>query len=219
MANYIKVPLAVNPPRSFAASITVAGSRLSGGGTIASGTASPATTSTVVPAGGTGATFTGVATGTAITDVTLTIANAGEGYKVGDVVTVAAQTTGGQTTWNAPITFTITKADLIESDGTATNEYVLIDIDKVLCVDPYANGINFYQRIPSLNTTQTPPERPQQLKLKLDHPQNIFPPHELDLAGRDVADAMIKAIQNPNSVPTVVWTSPNIEALTLEQSA
>tara|TARA_R100000908_G_C3687567_1_gene103424 strand:- start:61 stop:711 length:651 start_codon:yes stop_codon:yes gene_type:complete len=216
MANYIKVPLAVNPPRSFAAAITIAGSRLSGGGTIASGTASPATATTVVPAGGTGATFTGVATGTAIANMTLTIANAGEGYKVGDVVTVAAQSTGGQTTWNAPITFTITKADLIESDGTVTNEYVLIDIDKVLCVDPYANGINFYQNIPSLNTTQNPPERPQQLKLKLDHP-SINP--ELDMAARDVADAMVKAIQTPNSVPVVVWSDPDIEALTLEQSA
>lgn len=216
MANYIKVPLAVNPPRSFAAAITIAGSRLSGGGTIASGTASPATATTVVPAGGTGATFTGVATGTAIANMTLTIANAGEGYKVGDVVTVAAQSTGGQTTWNAPITFTITKADLIESDGTVTNEYVLIDIDKVLCVDPYANGINFYQNIPSLNTTQNPPERPQQLKLKLDHP-SINP--ELDMAARDVADAMVKAIQAPNSVPVVVWSDPDIEALTLEQSA
>ena len=216
MANYIKVPLAVNPPRSFAAAITIAGSRLSGGGTIASGTASPATATTVVPAGGTGATFTGVATGTAIANMTLTIANAGEGYKVGDVVTVAAQSTGGQTTWSAPITFTITKADLIESDGTVTNEYVLIDIDKVLCVDPYANGINFYQNIPSLNTTQNPPERPQQLKLKLDHP-SINP--ELDMAARDVADAMVKAIQTPNSVPVVVWSDPDIEALTLEQSA
>ena len=216
MANYIKVPLAVNPPRSFAAAITIAGSRLSGGGTIASGTASPATATTVVPAGGVNATFTGVATGTAIANMTLTIANAGEGYKVGDVVTVAAQSTGGQTTWNAPITFTITKADLIESDGTVTNEYVLIDIDKVLCVDPYANGINFYQNIPSLNTTQNPPERPQQLKLKLDHP-SINP--ELDMAARDVADAMVKAIQTPNSVPVVVWSDPDIEALTLEQSA
>ncbi len=217
MANYIKVPLAVNPPRSFAAAITIAGaSRLSGGGNISSGTASPATATTVAPAGGVSATFTGVASGTTIATMTLTIANAGEGYKVGDVVTVNAQTTGGQTTWDAPITFTITKADLIESDGTVTNDYVLIDIDKVLCVDPYAGAINFYQNIPSLNTTQTPPERPQQLKLKLDHP-SINP--ELDSAGRDVADAMVKAIQAPNSVPTVVWTDPDIEALTLEQSA
>ena len=216
MANYIKVPLAINPPRSFAASITIAGSRLSGGGTIASGTASPATATTVVPAGGVNATFTGVATGTAIANMTLTIANAGEGYKVGDVVTVAAQSTGGQTTWSAPITFTITKADLIESDGTVTNDHVLIDIDNVICVDPFASRINFYQNIPSLNTSQSPPERPQQLQLMLDHP-SINP--ELEMAARDVADAMVKAIQAPNSVPVVVWSDPDIEALSLKQGS
>ena len=40
MANYIKIPLSLNPGRTFAStSVTIAGSRLSGGGTIVAGTA------------------------------------------------------------------------------------------------------------------------------------------------------------------------------------
>jgi len=213
MANYIKVPLAVNPPRSF--NLGALSGTATGGGTVSGSGASAA--QDIVGGSGSGAKATVTKGGDAtIATATITISSNGEGYKVGDVVTIAALTSGGATQWTAEISYTIKKADLIESDGTVTNDYVLIDIDKVLCVDPFGSAINFYQNIPSQNPTQTPPEKPQQLKLKLDH-ASANP--ELDLAGRDVADAMVKAIQAPNSVPTVVWTDPDIEALTLEQSA
>lgn len=209
MGNYIKIPLAINPPRSFAAAITIAPGRLSGGGNIASGTASPATATTVAPVGASGATFTGVATGTAIGDMTLTISAAGEGYKVGDVITVAPQAGGGQTTWDADITFTVIAADLVTSEGSTTNDYQLFDVDKLLVVDGFSTSINMWQNINSLETGVTP----QNIKLNLDNAPTI----DFGLALRAVADAMVKAIQSPNSLPIVDWGNSNVEVLSVTQ--
>jgi hypothetical protein len=136
MSNYIKIPLASNPARSFrSTSITIAGSRLAGGGTIVAGTISAAAATSVVPAGGSAATFAMTASGTAIADVTLTCAAIGEGYKVGDVITVAAiPADTGKASATAAITFTVTAADLAVSSGSATNEYAMIPVDNIACV-------------------------------------------------------------------------------------
>lgn len=136
MSNYIKIPLASNPARSFrSTSITIAGSRLSGGGTIVAGTASAAAATTVAPAGGSGATFSMASSGTAIANVTLTCAAIGEGYKVGDVITVAAiPAASGKGSATAAMTFEVTAADLAVSSGSATNEYAMIPVDNVACV-------------------------------------------------------------------------------------
>jgi len=136
MSNYIKIPLASNPARSFrSTSITIAGSRLSGGGTIVAGTASAAAVTTVSPAGGSGAKFSMASSGTAIANVTLTCAAIGEGYKVGDVITVAAiPAASGKASATAAMTFTVTAADLVISSGSATNEYAMIPVDNVACI-------------------------------------------------------------------------------------
>lgn len=136
MSNYIKIPLASNPARSFrSTSITIAGSRLSGGGTIVAGTASAAADTTVAPVGGSGATFTMASSGTAIANVTLTCAAIGEGYKVGDVITVAIiPAAAGKGSASAVMTFTVTAADLAVSSGSATNEYAMIPVDNVACI-------------------------------------------------------------------------------------
>ena len=90
MSNYIKIPLASNPARSFrSTSITIAGSRLAGGGTIVAGTISAAAATSVVPAGGSAATFAMTASGTAIADVTLTCAAIGEGYNYHNCVKIS----------------------------------------------------------------------------------------------------------------------------------
>lgn len=202
MANYIKIPLSSNPGRTFAStSVTIAGNRLSGGGTIVAGTTSAAAATTVVPAGGAGATFTMASTGTAITDVTLTCAAIGDGYKVGDVITVAAiPAATGKGSASAVMTFTVIAADLLAIEGSATNEYQLIPIDNVLAVDessasttasPVANivtniydGDTFLFWAVTLAANQTPANTAANLVA-------------------DLCDAINKASQAENSVPVV----------------
>ena len=130
MSNYIKIPLAANPGRPFVSGLTIVGTALSDadpadpavvtGGT-AGGASATATTSAASPASG--ATFTG-ATGSAGTgaldDLTLTMTAAGDNYKVGDVVTVAAATTGSETEWSKAIKFTI--ESVLASGSIADNK-------------------------------------------------------------------------------------------------
>jgi len=152
MSNYIKIPLASNPGRAFrSTSITILGSALSAadpaavptvdGG--AAGGASATATSTVVPTGGAGATFTGAtapATGAAtLADLTLTVTAVGDNYKVGDVITVAAATTGTETTWSEAIKFTVTAAMLEELDVAIGNEQI-IPIDDIISVESVSAG-------------------------------------------------------------------------------
>ena len=147
MSNFIKVPLAINPARGFrSTSITIAGSRLLGGGTVGGGT-TPAVTgslaTTVSPIGGGGATFTALssvaAAGADLDDLTLTCSAEGEGYKKGDVISIAAFTgTANQASWTETITFEVIEADLEVVAGSETNEYALIPIDNVGCV----SGVN-----------------------------------------------------------------------------
>jgi hypothetical protein len=197
MANYIKIPLSLNPGRTFAStSVTIAGSRLSGGGTIVAGTTSAAAATTVVPAGGSGAQFTMASTGTAIADVTLTCAAIGDGYKVGDVITVAAiPAAAGKGSASAVMTFTVTAADLLAIEGSATNEYQLIPIDSVLAVDNSSataanivtnnyDGNGFLFWIVTLGANQTPANTAANLVA-------------------DLCDAIDKASQAENSVPVV----------------
>tara|TARA_R100001463_G_scaffold26963_2_gene62760 strand:+ start:469 stop:1098 length:630 start_codon:yes stop_codon:yes gene_type:complete len=209
MANYIKIPLAVNPARSFAAAITIAPGRLSGGGTIASGTASPATATTVSPVGASGATFTGVATGTAIGDMTLTISAAGEGYKVGDVITVAPQAGGGQTTWSADIVFTVTAADLVTVEGSDLNSYQLIPVDTISFVKPISataaemvTNLRDQGLARSTKWTVTVDDVPASTKEQL---------------AADLAEAINKASQAENSIPTVSFYN-DAEVLTVVYS-
>lgn len=197
MANYIKIPLSSNPGRTFAStSVTIAGSRLSGGGTIVAGTTSAAAATTVSPAGGTGATFSMASSGTAIADVTLTCAAIGDGYKVGDVITVAIiPAAAGKGSASAVMTFTVIPADLLAVEGSATNEYQLIPIDNVLAVDNSSatvanivtnnyDGNDFLFWVVTLGANQTPANTAANLVA-------------------DLCDAIDKASQAENSVPVV----------------
>ena len=210
MGNYIKIPLAINPPRSFrSTSITIAGSRLSGGGTIVAGTASAAAATTVAPAGGSGATFSMASSGTAIANVTLTCAAIGEGYKVGDVITVAAiPADTGKGSATAAMTFTVTAADLVVSEGSATNDYQLIDVNSYLTSDGFAGKIIIYQKIVPFEGGVLC----QKINLILDN----SPTPDYGVALRNLSDAVIKAIQAPNSLPIVDWAG-SVEVLSVIQ--
>lgn len=144
MSNYIKIPLAANPGRPFVSGLTIPGAALTDadpadpaavdGGT-AGGDSATATTSAASPASG--AEFegaTGSAGAGALADLTLTMTAAGDNYKVGDVVTVAAATTGTETTWSKAIKFTVTAAMLSAIEYT-DSPFQMIPIEDIVSVE------------------------------------------------------------------------------------
>jgi len=206
MSNYIKIPLASNPARSFrSTSITIAGSRLSGGGTIVAGTASAAAVTTVAPAGGSGATFSMASSGTAIANVTLTCAAIGEGYKVGDVITVAAiPAASGKASATAAITFTVTAADLAISSGSATNEYAMIPVDNVACIhEDSATSVVIQLKKIVAGGSGTGDGPVMQYAITMDD----VPAISKEQLWADVSAAVAKAAGAENSQPEVKFTN------------
>ena len=212
MGNYIKIPIAINPPRSFNVGGLNNVAAATGGGTVSGTGATAVIAGNISTSGsGTGLTVTVTKGGDAtIQTATITVTAAGEGYKAGDTITIAADTTAGTTQWNQPIVYTILSADLVASEGSITNDFKLIDIEKVLCVDGYTSSISIYQAIPSFKTTTAPP---QKIVFNLDNEPTV----DFGLALRAVADAMVKAIQAPNSLPTVDWEGTGVEVLSVVQ--
>ena len=214
MGNYIKIPLAINPPRSFLVSALNNVDQATGGGTVSGTGATAVIAGNITTSGaGTGLTVT-VAKGAdaSITNATITVTAAGEGYKAGDTITIAADTTAGTTQWDADIVYTIIAADLVTSDGSATNNYQLIDVDNLLTVDGFAGSINIFQK--KLATFAGGGLSIQNIQLELDNAPTV----DYGLALRAVADAMVKAIQSPNSLPIVDWGNSNVEVLTVDQT-
>tara|TARA_R100001198_G_scaffold95527_1_gene81819 strand:+ start:220 stop:870 length:651 start_codon:yes stop_codon:yes gene_type:complete len=206
MSNYIKIPLASNPARSFrSTSITIAGSRLSGGGTIVAGTASAAADTTVAPVGGSGATFTMASSGTAIADVTLTCAAIGEGYKVGDVITVAIiPAADGKGSASAVMTFTVTAADLAVSSGSATNEYAMIPVDNVACIhEDSATSVIIQLKKIVAGGSGTGDGPVMQYAITMDD----VPAISKEQLWADVSAAVAKAAGAENSQPEVKFTN------------
>jgi len=205
MSNFIKVPLAVNPARSFASvSTTIAGSRLSGGGTIVAGTTSASAATSVSPAGGSGATFTMASSGTAIANVTLTCSGVGEGYKVGDVITVAIiSPASGLGSATAEMTFTVIAADLVAIEGSATNEYALIPIDNVACVSGVSTTACDIQVLEyNEATSSSAAGKVTKYTITMDD----VPATTKAALQADVAAAIIKAASAENSQPEVKFT-------------
>ena len=212
MSNYIKIPLGVNPARSFRnTSITIAGSRLTGGGTVGGG-ATPATTgalaTTVLPIGGTDATFaalSGVAGSSAVvTDLTLTCSAIGEGYKVGDVISIAAFTgTANQASWTEPVTFKVTDADLIVVEGSSTNDYALLPIDNLGVVVKGSTNTEVIVELKQSNVTGTGADKVAKYTITMDD----IPATDKWALQADVADAVLKAASAENSQPEVRFTN------------
>jgi uncharacterized membrane protein len=190
MGNYIKIPLASNPARSFVAGAL--NGTATGGGTVAGTGASAA--QPIVGGSGTGAQATVTKGGDAtISTATITITVAGEGYKVGDVVTIAALGGGGATTWDAEISYTIVAADLVTVEGSSTNTYQMIPIDDVAFVKPVSSTVA------ELWTNKWDATAATALRFKVtvdDVPASTT----AHLAG-DLASAVNKGSQSPLSMP------------------
>lgn len=203
MGNYIKIPIAVNPPRSLLVGTGTLTASITTNSTDATNQAATNTAFTTSGTG-TGATVQLTIAGNAVTVASTTVA--GEGFKVGDTLTFDKSVIGGST----DVVITLVSDDLVASEGSITNDFKLIDIEKVLCVDGYTSSISIYQAIPSFKTTMAPP---QKIVFNLDNEPTV----DFGLALRAVADAMVKAIQAPNSLPTVDWEGTGVEVLSVVQ--
>lgn len=196
MANYIKIPLAINPGRSFKLqALAEEATWEDATGTLVAGTA--VTAQAVLGGSGSGAIATvQVAGGTALSNVTATITTAGEGYKVGDTITFAAETTGGgASTWSEPLAFAVVAADLVTVEGSTTNSFQLVPVDNVAFVKPVsATSAEIVTNLwdasagRSLKWTVTVDDVPASTEAQL---------------AADLAEAINKASQAENDVPTV----------------
>ena len=219
MSNYIKIPLASNPGRAFrSTSITIAGSALSDAdpaspATVAGGAAggtSATAQSTVVPTGGAGATFTG-ATGSGgsatLADLTLTVAAVGDNYKVGDVITVAAATTGTETTWSEAIKFTVT-ADMLEELDAAIGNEQIIPIDDIISVESVSSGGTLVDNKLFISTkvasgsTATNNSHIEFAGWTVDFEDSTY--NQANCIA-SISEAIAKAASAVNSQPEVVW--------------
>ena len=189
MANYIKIPLSLNPGRPLIAatgSLTASITTNSTDATTLSATAAAFTTS---GNGASGVVALTVAAGAVTVASTTT---AGDGYKKGDTLTFDKSVIGGTT----DVVITLVADDLAPFEGSETNEYQLIPIDSILLVNPtntttarimtnnYEPDAGFMEWTVILAANQTPANT------------------KLDLVA-DLCDAINEASQAENSVPVV----------------
>ena len=205
MSNYIKIPLANDPARSFIATAISVGtldSGYTGGGTRVAGT-SVASGATTTSGNGTGAAFGITLTGgTFVLAITAT-SNIGEGYKVGDTITLAAKAAStGVTSFSADIVFEITAAMLAASSGSSTEPFFLMPIDNVGAVVK-GSATTCIVELKQGNATGTGADKVAKYTITMD---DI--PSTTDLALQaDVAAAVIKAASAENAQPEVKFTS------------
>tara|TARA_R110002020_G_scaffold83268_1_gene206337 strand:- start:190 stop:822 length:633 start_codon:yes stop_codon:yes gene_type:complete len=210
MANYMKIPLAVNPPRSFKTqAMANAPTWTSAIGTLTSGTG--VTGQAVVGGSGSSAVATiAIAVGATLADVTATITTAGEGYKVGDQVDFPAGGGGaGESEWTDSLSFIIAAADLITVEGSTLNSYQLIPVDNVAFVKPVS------ATSAELITMNWDADAGRALKWTVtvdDVPASTEPQLAADLSA-----AVNAASQAENSVPVVSFYN-NAEAIDVDYS-
>ena len=213
MSNFIKVPLAINAARSFIASaisVGTQGAGYTGGGSRVAGSA-VASGATTTSGNGTGAEFSVTLTGGTFV-LAITASNIGEGYKVGDTVTLASKAAAtGVTSFDADIVFEITSAMLIAIEGSATNEYALIPINNVACVSGVSATACDIQILE--NNFATPTSGSGEVT-KYTITVDNAPATTKAALQADVAAAIIKAAGAENSQPEVKFTS-NAECISV----
>ena len=208
------MPLAVNPARSFlgtAISVGTQDSGYTGGGSRVAGTA-VASGTTTTSGSGTGAEFSVTLTGgTFVLAITASL-TIGEGYKVGDTITLAAKAvSAGVTSFSADIVVEVTPAMLVVVEGSATNEYALIPINNVACVSGVSTTACDIQILE--NNFATPTSGSGEVT-KYTITVDNAPATTKAALQADVAAAIIKAAGAENSQPEVKFTN-GAECLTV----
>jgi hypothetical protein len=190
MANYIKIPLSLNPGRPLivaTGSLTASITTNSTDATTLSATPKAFTTSGNGTVGAVALTVVAGAVTVAST------AQAGDGYKVGDTLTFDTSVIGGTT----DVVITLLADDLAAIEGSATNEYQLIPIDSILAVD------NSSATVATIVTNNYDDTANAFLKWTVTLAANQTPANtEYDLVA-DLCDAINEASQAENSVPVV----------------
>ena len=213
MSNYIKIPLANDPARSFissAISVGTLNSGYTGGGTRVAGT-SVGSGATTTSGNGSGAAFGIVLTASTFA-LTITATSAiGEGYKVGDTITLAAKAAStGVTSFSADIVFEITAAMLVASSGSSTEPFFLMPIDNVGAVVKGSTNTEVIVELKQSNTTSTGADKVTKYTITMDD----VPATDKWALQADVAAAVIKAASAENAQPEVKFTS-GAECLTV----
>jgi len=88
------------------------------GGSVGNGSQSGATTADGTGGSGSGSTDPTFNVVNNATDLEVTLATPGDNLKVDDVITIAADTTSGNSRWSVPLTYTVTESDLVAATET-----------------------------------------------------------------------------------------------------
>ena len=205
MSNYIKIPLADNPARSFigtAITVGTQGAGYTGGGSRVAGTA-VASGTTTSSGNGTGAEFSVTLTGGTFVLAITASSDIGEGYKVGDTITISSKpVSAGITSFDADIVVEVTAAMLVASSGSSTEPFFLMPIDNVGAVVK-DSATTCIVELKQANATGTGADKVAKYTITMD---NV--PATTDLALQaDVAAAVIKAASAENAQPEVKFTS------------
>ena len=213
MSNYIKIPLADNPARSFIAGAISVGTQdagYTGGGSRVAGTA-VASGATTTSGSGSGAEFSVTLTGGTFVLAITASSNIGEGYKVGDTITLAAKAAStGVTSFSTDIVFEITAAMLAASSGSSTEPFFLMPIDNVGAVVKGSTNTEVIVELKQSNATGTGADKVAKYTITMDD----VPATDKWALQADVAAAVIKAASAENAQPEVKFTS-NAECLSV----
>tara|TARA_R110000772_G_C13191196_1_gene429083 strand:- start:42 stop:656 length:615 start_codon:yes stop_codon:yes gene_type:complete len=190
MANYIKIPLSLNPGRPLIAATGSLTASITTNSTDATNQSQSATAFTTSGNGTSGVVALAIAGNTVTVASTTTV---GDGYKVGDTLTFDKSVIGG----TVDVIITLVADDLAAIEGSATNEYQLIPIDSILAVD------NSSATVATIVTNNYDVTAEAFLKWTVTLAANQTPANtEYDLVA-DLCDAINEASQAENSVPVV----------------
>lgn len=198
MANYIKIPVSNDSGLPLAVSgaiITASNWDFTSITTVNASQSSGPLSSTVVPTGGTSASFT--FTTDAASAIAITVNNAGTGYKVGDVITVSVPNGAGEINGDGSakdVTITLT-ADMLVGNGSFAEE--LIPIDNVLSMIIQGDDIRLYTDLVTATGALA------YFTVEMDNDSTSSTIRDEVLMAID--DTMKKAIKAPNSQPKVVF--------------
>jgi hypothetical protein len=198
MANYIKIPISNDtglPLAASGATVTASNWNFTNITTVNASQSSGPLSSTVAPTGGSGASFT--FTTDAASAISIVVNNAGDGYKIGDVITVSVPNGASEINGDAgakDVTLTLT-ADMLVSRSDFPEELVPID-DVLSCVISSSN-------IKMFTDLLTAGGNLAYFEIEID--DDSTSPTINDEVLMAIDDTMKKAIKAPNSQPTVVF--------------
>jgi len=196
MANYIKIPISNDTglPLATSGAITIASTwDFTSITTVTASQSSGPLSSTVAPVGASGATFT--FTSNSASAISVVVSSAGDGYKIGDVITVSVPNGGINGDGSAKdVTLTLT-ADMLVGSSSFPEE--LVPIDNVLSCIIESNNIRMFTDLLTAGGNLA------YFEMEIDNDSSSSTMVDQLLMAID--NTMKKAIKAPNSQPTVVF--------------